>query len=81
MKTDDGAPFHLGSESGKICPISGSPKAPNIASTTQWSKTSPANPNQRLKINKYILKKFKISCFSEEPNNRNWKVFATKSKN
>ena len=35
MKTEDGAPFHLGSLSGKIWPISGRPKAPKIASTTQ----------------------------------------------
>lgn len=35
IKTDDGAPFHLGSLSGKIWPISGRPKAPKIASTTQ----------------------------------------------
>jgi hypothetical protein len=35
IKTDEGAPFHLGSESGNICPISGSPRAPNTASTTQ----------------------------------------------
>jgi hypothetical protein len=44
MKTEDGAPFHLGSLSGNICPISGSPKAPKIASTTQCSNTSPAPP-------------------------------------
>lgn len=43
MNTDDAAPFHLGSLSGKICPISGSPNAPNIASTTQCSNTSPRN--------------------------------------
>lgn len=45
MKTDDGAPFHFGSLSGNICPISGSPNAPNIASTTQCNSTSPANKN------------------------------------
>jgi hypothetical protein len=44
MKTEDGAPFHLGSLSGNICPITGSPKAPKIASTTQCSNTSPAPP-------------------------------------
>ena len=40
-KKNDGAPFYLGFESGKICPISRSPKAPKMASTTQRSGTSP----------------------------------------
>lgn len=53
MKREDAAPFHLGSESGNICPISGSPKAPKIASTTQWSNTSPATTIIR-KFNKHI---------------------------
>jgi len=35
MKTEEAQRFHLGSESGKIWPISGRPSAPRIASTMQ----------------------------------------------
>ena len=41
MKMSDDAPFHLGSLSGKICPMSGNPRAPSTASTTQCNSTSP----------------------------------------
>ncbi len=42
MNTSDDAPFHLGSLSGKIWPISGRHSAPSSASTMQCSSTSPA---------------------------------------
>ena len=63
MKTDDAAPFHLGSESGKICPISGSPKAPKIASTTQCSRTSPKSTKEinTSKFNKSTLQE-NLNC-------------------
>lgn len=46
-KTEEAAPFHLGSESGKIWPMSGRPNAPKIASTTQWSNTSPTQHHKQ----------------------------------
>ena len=45
MKMSDDAPFHLGSLSGKICPMSGNPRAPSTASTTQCNSTSPIIPH------------------------------------
>lgn len=45
-KTEETAPFHLGSLSGKSWPMSGRPKAPKMASTTQCSSTSPAKKKQ-----------------------------------
>jgi hypothetical protein len=40
--TEEAAPFHLGSLSGKSCPMSGRLSAPRMASTIQCISTSPA---------------------------------------
>ena len=74
MKTEEGAPFHFGSLSGKICPISGSPKAPKIASTTQWSSTSPTP-----KWTKYTrIIQYPLQNSSKSPpkkKRKNWKTW------
>lgn len=71
MKTDDGAPFHLGSESGKICPISGSPKAPKIASTTQCSRTSPKSTKE---INTSKFNKCCRKLYTAETKKKLWVI-------
>ena len=48
--TDETAPRHLGSLSGKSWPMSGSPNAPRIASTTQCRSTSPTQPSDQLTL-------------------------------